>query len=84
MRLRAAPYIATTLAPALPAAASAGGFATVGLESLPYDPSPGTPWKAEFTVRAHARTPFTGGHPKVLVTRPNGDELGAFPRTACQ
>jgi hypothetical protein len=67
------------LALGCPAAASAGGFATVGLQSLPTDVEPGKPWMAEFTVLSHGRTPFLEGHPQVIVSGPGGEVVGTFP-----
>ena len=62
-----------------PAAALGGGYATVGLQSLPQGIEPGQPWKAEFTVLAHGRTPFVDGQPYVIVSRPGGDVVESFP-----
>jgi hypothetical protein len=67
------------LALAWPAAASAGGYATVGLHSLPMDVEPGKPWIAEFTVLAHGRTPFVDGRPGVTVSRVDGGVVGTYP-----
>ena len=67
------------LALAWPAAASAGGYATVGLQSLPTDVQPGKPWMAEFTVLAHGRTPFVDGRPSVTVSRVDGGVVGTYP-----
>ena len=67
------------LALAWPAAASAGGYATVGLQSLPTDIEPGKPWMAEFTVLAHGRTPFVEGRPSVTVSRVDGGAVGTYP-----
>jgi hypothetical protein len=66
------------LALACPAAASAGGYATVGLKSLPTDVEPGKPWVAEFTVLAHGVTPFLDGRPSVTVSRANGGVVGTY------
>jgi hypothetical protein len=67
------------LALACPAAASAGGYATVGLQSLPTDVEPGKPWVAEFTVLAHGVTPFLDGRPSVTVSRADGGVVGTYP-----
>jgi hypothetical protein len=67
------------LALAWPAAASAGDYATVGLQSLPTDVQPGKPWMAEFTVLAHGRTPFVDGTPSVTVSRADGGVVGTYP-----
>lgn len=52
-----------------PAAALAGGFATVGLSSLPDGTEPGEPWVVELTVLQHGRAeaPVDGLKPAVLV-----------------
>jgi hypothetical protein len=70
--------LALVLALVSPAAASAGGYATVGLQSLPTDVEPGKPWMAEFTVLIHGRTPFLDGNPTVTVSR-NGRVFGPYP-----
>jgi hypothetical protein len=67
------------LALAWPAAASAGGYATVGLQALPTHLEPGEPWMAEFTVLAHGRTPFVEGRPSVTVSRADGGVVGTYP-----
>jgi YtkA-like len=53
-------------------AATAGGWATVGLSSLPKDISAGGTWSVDMTIRAHARTPVDGLHPVVRVSRDGG------------
>jgi hypothetical protein len=53
----------------LPAGAWAGGFATVGLSSLPDGTSPGEPWHVELTVLQHGHTPMDGLEPKVEIAR---------------
>ena len=67
------------LALTLPATALGGGYATLGLQSLPHGIEPGETWTAEFTVLAHGRTPFVDGHPSVTVRRSGGDLVGSFP-----
>jgi hypothetical protein len=64
---------------ACPAAALGGGYATVGLQSLPAGIEPGEPWTAEFTVLAHGRTPFVDGKPFVIVGRAGGGGVESFP-----
>ena len=62
-----------------PASASAGGFATVGLESPPPQTiSAGDSWGAEFTVQAHGRTPAPGLDPRVVI-EDSGGEVETFP-----
>ena len=67
------------LALAFPATALGGGYATLGLQSLPEGIEPGETWTAEFTVLAHGRTPFVDGHPSVTVRDSGGELVGSFP-----
>src|SRR3954470_486479 len=71
---RTAVVVAATgaLALALPGAAGAGGFATVGLSSLPDGTAPGKPWRVTLTILQHGRTPLDGLHPSVRVVAANG------------
>jgi hypothetical protein len=57
---------------ALPAAALAGGFATVGLSSTPEGTAPGRPWDVRLTVLQHGRTPLDGLEPAVIVEGASG------------
>jgi hypothetical protein len=61
--------------------AFAGGFATVGLESLPNGTAPGEPWVAELTVLAHGRAeaPVEGLKPAVNVVKADGSGRRRFP-----
>lgn len=52
---------------ALPAASTAGGWATVGLETLPAGVGAGETWVAEATILQHGRTPLEGVKPRVLI-----------------
>jgi hypothetical protein len=54
---------------AAPAAATAGGWATVGLEPPPAGLAPGEPWQAELTILQHGVTPLEGVKPRVIVVR---------------
>ncbi len=66
-----------------PAGATAGGFATVGLESPPPQGSAaGERWVAEFTVLTHGRTPADGLRPAVLVEQADGGAVERFPAIA--
>ena len=67
------------LALAFPATALGGGYATLGLQSLPEGVEPGDTWTAEFTVLAHGRTPFLDGHPSVTLQRSGGEVIDTFP-----
>ncbi|HVF77056.1 MAG TPA: hypothetical protein VNA28_02065 [Solirubrobacteraceae bacterium] len=61
---------------ALPAAASAGGWATVELSSTPDGLKPGATWNVEVKVMQHGRTPLSGVHPSVAIT--SGDVTRTF------
>ena len=70
---------ATVLAPA----AGGGGFATVGLSSLPPDDlAAGSTWAVDLTVLQHGKTPLEGVQPVVRLTRPDGMPGPQFPATA--
>jgi hypothetical protein len=58
-------------------AASAGGWATVGLSSLPTGTPPGKTWAVDMTVLQHGRTPLAGIAP-VLTIRNDGGETRSF------
>ena len=47
--------------------AFAGGFATVGLDSIPARVAAGAPWTVRMTVLQHGVTPLTDLEPAVLV-----------------
>jgi hypothetical protein len=64
---------------ALPAAASAGGWATVQLSSTPDGLKPGATWNVEVTVMQHGRTPLSNVHPRVTIT--SGDVSRTFAST---
>jgi len=75
MRGRAAMVTATAAvlaALAFPGAASAGGFATVGLSSLPDGTAPGKPWHVTLTILQHGRTPLSGLSPEVRIRSADG------------
>jgi hypothetical protein len=64
--------VVATIATALIAAggASAGGWATVGMDP-PFPPDgggPGEPWDTNITILQHGVTPLTGLHPTVTIT----------------
>src|SRR3712207_3721962 len=56
-----------------PGTARAGGFATVGLSSLPDGVRPGTPWRVELTVLQHGRRPLDGVRPQLTIR--SGDSV---------
>jgi hypothetical protein len=76
--LRRIGLVVVALVMAAPATALGGGYATVGLHSLPEGIDPGEPWTAEFTVLAHGRTPVPDLKPSITVTRANGTVVGSF------
>ena len=51
----------------LPAAALAGGWATVQLSSTPKGAQAGTPWVVNLTVLQHGVTPLAGVTPEVRI-----------------
>ena len=63
---------------ALPGAAGAGGFATVGLSSLPDGTAPGRPWHVTLTILQHGRTPLSDLQPSVRVASPDGQTVRTF------
>ena len=50
-----------------PATTLGGGFATVGLSSLPDDARPGEAWVVDMTVLQHGRTPLEGVRPAMVI-----------------
>lgn len=67
-------FAATALAVALiaPTTSLAGGWATVGLSSLPDGAQPGEPWVVDLTVLQHGRTPLEGVEPSVRIRQARG------------
>jgi YtkA-like protein len=63
---------------ALPAVAGAGGFATVGLSSLPDGTAPGKPWHVTLTILQHGRTPLSDLQPSVRVASADGQTVKLF------
>ncbi len=67
--------VACLLAPA----ATAGGWATVGLSSLPpEDVRAGGTWNVDVTVLQHGRTPLEGVQPTIALRSEDGDVAGPF------
>jgi hypothetical protein len=61
------------LATLAPAVAAGGGWATVGLSSLPpKDLAPGSVWTVDLTVLQHGRTPLEHVQPVVKLHGPDG------------
>jgi hypothetical protein len=61
-------------------AAVAGGWATLGLSSLPTGTPPGKTWPVDLTVLQHGRTPLEGIAPVLTITNGDGDSR-AFTAT---
>jgi hypothetical protein len=57
---------------ALPAGASAGGWAMVELSSTPDDVAPGKPWNVDISVLQHGFRPLDGVHPTVTIASADG------------
>ena len=79
MALRIALLAAIAAALAVPAAATAGGWATVGFDPPPEGLAPGEPWQVEMTILQHGRTPLDGVKPRVFVSSKDGGEATSFP-----
>ena len=63
-----------------PASALAGGWATVGLSSMPDGTAPGEPWVVDLTILQHGRseTPLDGLQPMVHVVKADGGGRRSF------
>jgi YtkA-like len=77
MALRIA-LLAAIAALAVPAAASAGGWATVGFDPPPEDLAPGQAWQVDLEVLQHGRTPLEGVQPRVIVEPKEGGKPVSF------
>jgi len=73
--------LALIVALMLPASASGGGWATVGLDSMPDGVRAGATWRVELTVLRHGRTPLVGVHPRVIAWR-GAERREVFPAPA--
>jgi hypothetical protein len=78
MALRIALLAVIAAALAVPTAATAGGWATVGFDPPPGDLAPGEPWEVDLTVLQHGRTPLQGVQPRVIVGQKTGEGQRAF------
>ena len=56
-----------------PAAVTAGGWATVGLEPMPDRVRSGEPWVVDLTVLQHGVTPLEGVRPSLTIQSPGGE-----------
>lgn len=63
--------VLAVLAAVVAPAAGAGGWATVGLSSLPNGTAPGDKWTLDMTVLQHGKTPLAGIAP--VLTIENGE-----------
>ncbi|HEV2873738.1 MAG TPA: FixH family protein [Thermoleophilaceae bacterium] len=82
MALRIALLAAIAAALAVPTAATAGGWATVGFDPPPEPLAPGEPWDVEMTILQHGISPLEGLKPRVIVTPAAGGEQETFPARA--
>ena len=73
--------VVVTAALTLPAAAQAGGWATVDLGSAPEGTQAGQAWVAELEILQHGVTPLEGVQPRVLIEGSDGETraFGAKP-----
>jgi hypothetical protein len=62
--------------------ANAGGFATVGLSSLPTGVGPGEPWDPDITIRQHGVTPLEGLTPTLTIRNGASGESRDFTASA--
>jgi len=77
-KLVLAVLVAAVLAPA----AGAGGWATVGMSSLPPDGlDPNQAWPVDVTVLQHGQTPLSGVVPVITVRDDGGSPVGRFEAT---
>jgi hypothetical protein len=76
--LRWATAMVAVAALSLPSSAAAGGFATVGLSSLPDGTTPGRPWHLTLTILQHGRTPLSDLRPAVRIRRVGGGPARTF------
>jgi YtkA-like len=79
MALRIALLAAIGAVLAVPTAASAGGWATVGFDPPPEGLAAGQPWQVEMTILQHGRTPLDGVKPRVIVSSKDGGGDASFP-----
>jgi hypothetical protein len=70
--MKRAVLVAAVASLALPAAAAAGGWATVGVANLPDGVRAGDVWNAQITVLRHGRTPTDGARPVVTIVNTDG------------
>lgn len=67
---------------AFPAAASAGGWATVEVAAPPGGIGPGDTWRATLVVKQHGITPLDDARPSILISNGRGDDQQFFAEHA--
>jgi hypothetical protein len=77
-RAIAAMVVAGAAALMVPGAAGAGGFATVGLSSLPDGTVPGKPWHVTLTILQHGITPLAAVKPTIRIRSADGRTTRTF------
>jgi YtkA-like len=82
MALRIALLAAIAAALAVPTAATAGGWATVGFDPPPEGLAAGEPWQVEMTILQHGETPLEGVRPLVIVRSAQDAAQESFPAQA--
>ena len=73
--------VAALAALALAGTAAAGGWATVGLSSLPTDIDAGKSWNVQLTVLQHGQTPLAGAHPTLTIRNLDSGVTKTFKAT---
>jgi hypothetical protein len=69
---------AAALAFAVPGVAAAGGFATVGLSSLPDGTQPGKAWHVTLTILQHGITPLQDVKPTIRIRSADDETTRTF------
>jgi hypothetical protein len=69
---------AAALALAVPGVATAGGFATVGLSSLPDGTQPGKAWHVTLTILQHGISPLQDVEPTIRIRSADGNATRTF------
>jgi hypothetical protein len=77
-RLAAALTMAILGACLAPVPASGGGWATVGVSSVPDGTRPGDAWLAELTILQHGRTPLEGVNPTLTIAKAGAKTTRTF------
>ena len=73
--------LAAVAALALAGTAAAGGWATVGLSSLPTDIDAGKSWNVQLTVLQHGQTPLVGVQPTLTIRNVDTGATRTFEAT---